>query len=147
MSKLGVLNFVKAAHEMVNAKTDSMEGLDKFLTTWFCLKFETTPNDPRLQELTLEELVTFFYMHRIKEDPETITKLISDGEDEYEKWLKQEMEEDYVNEEEMLEGMIQYEKDKKDILKLKDDGLKSKLKELPDKITTEFPTFAPRDED
>lgn len=79
MSKLGVLNLVKAAHEMINAKTDSLEGLERYLIAWFCTKFETTPNDDRLQGMTLEELVTFFYMNRIKDDPETVSRMISDG--------------------------------------------------------------------
>lgn len=145
MSKLGVLNLVKAAHDMVNAKTDSMEGLERFLVAWFCTKFETTPNDPRLDEMTLEELVTFFYMHRIKEDPEAIHRLVDDGEDEYEKWLKQEMEDEYVSDEEMVQGMLQYEENQKDKRRIKDEEMKAKLKELPERITTEFPSFDPQD--
>lgn len=147
MSKFGVLNFVKAAHEMVNAKTDSMEGLEKFLISWFCTKFETTPNDDRLQDLTLEELVTFFYMNRIKDDPEVVSRLILDGEDEYEKWLKEEMADEYVSDEEMVQGMLQYEDNQKDKRRAKDDEVRSKLKELPDRITTAFPTFDSQDED
>src|SRR5574338_1700687 len=102
MSKLGILNFVRAAHEMVNERTSSMEGLDKFLVAWFCTKFNTTPNDERLQEMTLEELVTVYYMSRIQEDPATIERLISDGDDDYERWLREEMEEEYVTDEEMV---------------------------------------------
>ena len=145
MSKLGVLNLVKAAHEMVNAKTDSMEGLEKFLISWFCTKFETTPNDDRLQEMTLEELVTFFYMHRIKEDPEVVSRMVTDGEDEYERWLREEMEEEYVTDEEMVQGMLQYENNQKDKRRAKDEEIRSKLKELPDRITTEFPVKGPQD--
>lgn len=147
MSKFGVLNFVRAAHEMVNAKTDSMEGLEKFLIAWFCTKFETTPNDERLQDMTLEELVTFFYMHRIKDDPETVSRLITDGDDEYEKWLKEEMEEEYVTDEEMVQGMLQYENNQKDKRRAKDDEIKERLKELPDSITTKFPVFDSQDEE
>jgi len=132
---------------MVNAKTDSMEGLEKFLISWFCLKFETTPNDDRLQGMTLEELVTFYYMHRIKDDPETISRLIQDGEDEYEKWLKAEMEEEYVTDEEMVQGMLQYEENQKDKRKARDDEFRNKLKEMPDKVTTVFPTFDSQDDE
>jgi hypothetical protein len=147
MSKFGVLNFVKAAHEMVNAKTDSMEGLEKYMIAWFCNKFETTPNDDRLQEMTLEELVTFYYMHRLKDDPETVSRLIQDGEDEYEKWLKAEMEDEYVTDEEMVEGMLQYEDGQKDKRRSRDLEAKAKLKDLPDRITTEFPTFDSQDDE
>ena len=147
MSKLGVLNLVKAAHEMVNAKTDSLDGLEKFLISWFCTKFETTPNDDRLQEMTLEELVTFFYMNRIKEDPEVVSRMVTDGEDEYERWLREEMEDEYVTDEEMVQGMLQYENNQKDKRRAKDEEIRSKLKELPDRITTEFPVIGPQDEE
>lgn len=138
MSKLGVLNLVKAAHEMINAKTDSLEGLERYLIAWFCTKFETTPNDDRLQGMTLEELVTFFYMHRIKDDPETVSRMISDGDDDYERWLREEMEEEYVTDEEMVQGMLQYEENQKDKRRAKDEEIKAKVKELPDRITTDF---------
>jgi hypothetical protein len=150
MSKLGVLNFVKAAHEMVNANTASMEGLERYLIAWFCTKFETTPNDERLQELTLEELVTFYYMHKLQDDPQTIERLITDGEDDYERWLREEMEEEYVTDEEMVQGMLQYEESQKDKRRNKDQELRAKLRELPDRITTEFPklsTFDSQDEE
>jgi uncharacterized protein FAM83 len=145
MSKLGVLNLVKAAHDMVHARTDSMEGLERFLVTWFCTKFETTPNDPRLEEMTLEELVTVFYMHRLSEDPKVVQQLVHDGEDEYEKWLKQEMEDEYLSDEEMVQGMVQYEENQKDKRRAKDGEMKAKLKDLPERITTEFPSFEPQD--
>jgi hypothetical protein len=145
MSKLGVLNLVKAAHDMINARTDSMEGLERYLVAWFCTKFETTPNDPRLDEMTLEELVTVYYMHKLHNDTETVSRLISDGEDEYEKWLKQEMEDEYVSDEEMVQGMLQYENNQKDNRRAKDEEMKAKLKELPDKITTVFPSFDTQD--
>ena len=145
MSKLGILNFVKAAHQMVNARTDSMEGLERYLVAWFCTKFETTPNDERLQEMTLEELVTFFYMHRLKDDPETVARLIEDGDDAYEKWLREEMEDEYVTDEEMVQGMLQYEESQKDKRRAKDEEAKAKLKELPDRITTDFSVFDSQD--
>lgn len=145
MSKLGVLNLVKAAHEMVNARTDSMEGLERFLVSWFCTKFETTPNDPRLDEMTLEELTVFYYMNRIQDDPEVIPRLLQDGEDEYEKWLREEMADEYVTDDEMVEGMLQYEENQKDKRRVKDEEARARLKDLPERITTEFPTFDSQD--
>lgn len=147
MSKLGILNFVKAAHQMLNSKTDSMEGLERFLIAWFCTKFETTPNDERLQEMTLEELVTFYYMHRLKDDPEVIAKLVDDGEDDYERWLKEEMEDEYVTDEEMVQGMLQYEDNQKDKRRQRDEEAKARLRELPDRITTDFSVFDSQDEE
>lgn len=145
MSKLGVLNFVKAAHDMLNAKTDSLEGLERFLICWFCTKFETTPNDDRLQEMTLEELTILFYMFRIKEDPETVSRMVTDGEDDYEEWLRQEMQDEYLTDDEMVQGMVQYEDNQKDKRRIKDEEMRAKLKELPDRITTEFPSLKPQD--
>lgn len=145
MSKFGILNFVKAAHEMLNAKTDSMEGLERYLIAWFCTKFETTPNDERLQEMTLEELVTFFYMNRLKDDPEVLSRLLDEGEDAYEKWLQEEMADEYVTDAEMVQGMVQYEESQKDKRRVKDEEAKAKLKELPDRITTDFSVFDSQD--
>lgn len=146
MSKLGILNFVKAAHEMLNSKTDSMEGLERFLVAWFCTKFETTPNDDRLQEMTLEELVTLFYMYRLKDDPETLSRLLDEGEDSYEKWLQEEMADEYVTDEEMVQGMLQYEEGQKDKRRTRDEEAKARLKELPDRISTDFSIFDSQDE-
>lgn len=132
---------------MLNSKTDSMEGLERFLIAWFCTKFETTPNDDRLQEMTLEELVTFYYMHRLKDDPEVIAKLVDDGEDDYERWLKEEMEDEYVTDEEMVQGMLQYEDNQKDKRRQRDEEAKARLRELPDKVTTDFSVFDSQDEE
>jgi hypothetical protein len=140
-TKYGVLNFVKAADLMVNADTTSTIGLERFLITWFCLKFKTTPNDERLLEFTLEELLTFFYMHRLQEDPNVLNKMVSDGEDDYERWLKEEMAGEYRTDEQMVQEMLEYEEDQKSKRKLKDQAFMDRVEDLPDKITTTFPTF------
>lgn len=147
MSKFGILNFVKAAHEMVKADRSSMEGLERYLVSWFCIKFGATPSDPRLNDMTLEELVTFYYMHKLEEDPELVDRLVSNNEDDYERWLREEMEEEYVTDEEMVEGMVQYESNLKDKRRTKDEEMKAKLKDLPEKITTNFPTFGSQDDE
>jgi hypothetical protein len=145
MSKFGILNFVRAANEMVNAKTESMEGLERWLVSWFCAKFNTTPNDDRLQEMTLEELVTFFYMHKIQEDAQFVERMSFDQDDDFERWLKEEMAEEYVTDEEMVQGMLQYEQNSKDKRKQQDEHFKAQLKDLPAKITTNFSVFGDED--
>ena len=145
MSKFGILNFVRAANEMVNAKTESMEGLERWLISWFCTKFNTSPNDERLQDMTLEELVTFFYMTKIQEDSGFVERMSFDQDDDFERWLKEEMAEEYVTDEEMVQGMLQYEQGSKDKRKQQDDLLKAQLKELPEKITTDFSVFGDED--
>jgi hypothetical protein len=138
MSKFGILNFVRAANEMVNAKTSTLEGLERWLISWFCLKFNTSPNDDRLQEMTLEELVTLFYMHKIQEDSKFVESMAFDADDDFERWLQEEMGDEYITDEEMVQGMLQYEQDSKERRKLRDAQSKIQLKDLPDKITTDF---------
>lgn len=147
MSKFGILNFVRAANEMVNAKTESMEGLERWLISWFCTKFNTTPNDERLQDMTLEELVTFFYMTKIQEDAGFVERMSFDQDDDFERWLKEEMAEEYVTDEEMVQGMLQYEDNRKDKRRQQDDELRRQLKELPDKITTDFTVLGSGDDE
>jgi hypothetical protein len=132
---------------MVNAKTESMEGLERWLVSWFCAKFNTTPNDDRLQEMTLEELVTFFYMHKIQEDAQFVERMSFDQDDDFERWLKEEMAEEYVTDEEMVQGMLQYENNQKDKRRQQDDELRRQLKELPDRITTDFTVLGSGDEE
>jgi hypothetical protein len=146
MSKFGILNFVRAANEMVNAKTSTLEGLERWLISWFCLKFNTSPNDDRLQEMTLEELVTLFYMHKIQEDPKFVESMAFDTDDDFERWLQEEMGDEYITDEEMVQGMLQYEQDSKERRKLRDAQSKIRLKDLPDKITTDFSVFGNKDE-
>ena len=53
-------------------------------------------------------------------------------------------------EEEMVQGMLQYEESQKDKRRNRDQEIRAKLKELPDRITTEFPklsTFDSQDEE
>lgn len=145
MANLGVLAFVKAAHAMLNADTSSMEGFERFLVSWYCFKYNVPPNDDKLQEFTLEELATLYFMHRIKEDPNFVADTVS-SKDDYEEWLRQEMGDDYLNEEQMTEQMVEYEKSQKltkasEDLATSGEDLKAavqRLKDLPNRITTQF---------
>lgn len=142
MANLGVLAFIKAAHAMLHADTSNMEGFERFLVSWYCFKYNVPPNDEKLLEMTLEELATLYFMHRIKDDPSFIAETIA-GKDDYEEWLKQEMGEDYISDEEMVDQMIEYEKGQasKKPSENSVEDLKAavkRLKDLPDRITTQF---------
>jgi hypothetical protein len=151
MANLGVLAFIKAAHAMLHADTSSMEGFERFLVSWYCFKYNVPPNDSNLLDMTLEELATLYFMHRIKEDPNFVAETVS-GKDDYEEWLKQEMGEDYISNEEMVKQMVEYEKEQiekrtKDFKQSSEDlkaAVKS-LKDLPDRITTQFKSSNPED--
>jgi hypothetical protein len=139
MADFGILNFVKAANDLVKAKQTSMEGLERYLEAWFCTKFNTTLNDPRLEAMTLEELLVTYYIFKLHTNPDAVADIISDPEeDSYEKWLREEMADEYVSDEEMVEGMLKYEENQKLKRKTRDEELKLKLGELPDRITTDF---------
>lgn len=142
MANLGVLAFIKAAHAMLHADTSSMEGFERFLVSWYCFKYNVPPNDEKLLEMTLEELATLYFMHRIKEDPSFIAETVA-GKDDYEEWLKQEMGEDYISDEEMVQQMVEY--DKRQAFKNSNENsiedleaIVKNLKDLPDRITTQF---------
>ncbi len=75
--------------------------------------------------MTLEELLVNNQMHQIRENPELVAHAEAD---EYEEWLKKEMGEEYISDEQMIEGMADEEKDFTKRIKA----------QFPDKITTDF---------
>lgn len=118
----------KIANDWVSGKTDTLQGIENRLISWFCFTLNTTPTDPRLLEMTLEELIVFYLGHKIHADP---SYMLTADKDEYEEWLKQEMGENYISEDQMVEAQIEIDKKEQEIYeKIKD--------KLPDKITTDF---------
>lgn len=124
--KFGINNFIRIADSYVNAKTDTIDGLQKGLQAWFCLTFNATLLDDRLLDLTLEELLVLYYMHEIRRNPSTLEAINADT-DSYEEWLKKEMGDSYVSQEEMAKEMVEYDKEEAEL-----------AKKLPDIIETDF---------
>lgn len=137
MTRYGVKNFTRIAYNKVNGDTSSLEGLEEWLKSWFCFKYNTTENDDRLLDMTLEELLVLHQMHRVNENPVEV-KVELDGrtseQEDHEEWLKKEMGDDYITDEEMIEGMRAEEEEYQEKM--------SKLKkDLPTKVTTDFSQF------
>ncbi len=132
--KYGINNFLRIANSYVNAETTSLAGLDRSLKAWFVFNYNTTLSDPRLLDMTLEELLVLYQMFQIREHP-TIVEQINGASDAYEDWLRKEMGESYVSEEEMAVEMLEYNKQELEL-----------AKQLPDSITTNFSDLA-MDED
>jgi len=121
--------FEQIANDQLHGKTDTLLGIQRKLITWFCLTLNTTPTDPRLLAMTLEELIVFYLMHKISADPDYISE---SEKDDYEAWLKKEMGEAYVSEEGMIDKQAKLEKEKKE------NQETEQIDELPDRITTDF---------
>ena len=132
-TKYGLSNFLKIANGFVNADTTTLEGIEKKLMDWFATKYNTTLNDDRLLDMTLEELLVEFHRDKIHTNPEVLAKVgaKTSEEEDYEEWLKKEMGEEYLSEEQMVEMMAQEEKEYQEKIK----------KKFPDKITTDFSQF------
>lgn len=131
MSKYGLKNFVEIAKNYVEPDTSTMDGLQQFLIGYFCLKLKTNFNDERITGLTFEELLILYNMHRISEDPDyyyRVTNNTTKEQEEYEKFLKEEMKEDYVSDDDYVKFMEEYEKKEKEAIE----------EQFPNKITTKF---------
>lgn len=127
MSKLDLRKqYLKLAYDQLNPKENSFKALEQVLTNWFCLKFNTTPNDERLLGMRLDELLLFRMMHEIHDRPSVIEEIGPQG-DEFEEWLRKEMGEDYKSMEQEVEKAEQLEAEEKAIADT-----------LPDKIETDF---------
>lgn len=135
MAKYGLLNFLRIADAYINSDVSTIDGLERHLKSWFALKFNTTLDDPKLLDMTLEELVVLHEMHRIKADPSIVEETFNPEVKSYEEWLRQEMGDSYVSDEEMVEGMLQY--DEASVQKRKEND-NIKPDDLPDVITTDF---------
>lgn len=91
-------------------------------------------NDPRLLDMTVEELLVEYQMHRIKKDPTIIHTELNikpKEEDDFEEWVKREMGQDYLTHEQMVEGMQEEEKEFQEKVR----------KQYPDKVATDFSQF------
>lgn len=133
--KYGVKNFIAIADSYVNAKTDTMESLDKGLSAWFCFTFNTTLDDPRLLDMTLEDLLVFYYMHQIKNDPSVLDEIQTESGDEYEEWIKKEMGEAYQSEEEMVHKMVKYDEEEAVLADSLPDVITTDLSSLEEKLS------------
>jgi hypothetical protein len=128
MKKLDIpKRFLKLAYTQLYPDLTTIDGLEQALINWYCFQYNVPPNDDKLMDMTLEELLVLRQMHRLKENPHLADELNSD----YEEWLKKEMGDDYVSEEAMIAKAEELEKE--------DAKAAEELsKILPDKITTDF---------
>jgi hypothetical protein len=122
----------------VNADTTTFDGLERQLKAWFAFKFNTTLKDPRLLDLTLEELLVLHQMHRVKDNPEIVEETFNPDVKSYEEWLRKEMGDSYISDEQMVEQVLEYDKASADKREQAEEEAKIKTEELPDKITTDF---------
>lgn len=105
-----------------------MEGLQEFLIEWYCSEHKVTRQDDILLGMTLEELTVQYMAHCIKIDNEYYDRIMHDGEDDYERWLKEEMGEEY-----------QTTKENEDMMKQEKLQFSDKIREqFPDEIKTNF---------
>lgn len=133
--KYGVRNFLNIAKEHVQADTTTLDGIERKLIAWYCFTYGTTPNDERLGEMTLEDLMVLFHMHRIRNNPDEANQELNPND--YEDWLKKEMGETYMSDEEMVADM---EKEERNYQKKVKEVFSDKEK-YPDKISTDFSQF------
>jgi hypothetical protein len=129
----GVKNFIHIANEYLNPDLSTEDGIEKYLTGWFCFQYNTTPNDDRLLDMTLEELLVLYQMHRIKEDPNYYAS--QTGNNDYEDWLKKEMAEEYATVEENIQQMEEHDREYTEKIR----------KQFPDVIETDFSMLHKKD--
>lgn len=127
MSKLDLRKqYIQLAYDQLNPKGNDLKALEQVLTNWFCLKFDTTPNDPRLMGMRLDELLLFRMMHEIHDRPSVLEE-VGPQADEFEEWLKNEMGDGYKSVDQMV---VDHEKLEQEEKKL--------AEEFPDRIDTDF---------
>lgn len=135
-SKLALKRLLLIANEYLNPEdASSLDSLEKRLKAWFAFKYETTLNDDRLLDMSLEELILHYQLHRLKDDPAVITEAgatyTPEEEADYEEWLKKEMGDNYVSDADMVKGMEKEEQEFQQKVRAR----------YPDKITTDFDQF------
>lgn len=129
-------NLIKLANNYVNADTKNLDGFRRYLTTWYCFKFNVSFKDPTFLSHTFEELVLLYLMHDLRDNPSNYDKILGNKEvDDYEEWVKKQMGDDYLTDEEMVAQMVDYTTKEQEL-----------AKKLPDKITTDFSNFEANDE-
>ena len=127
MSKVDLRKqYIQLAYDQLNPKGNDLKALEQVLTNWFCLKFNTTPNDERLMGFRLDELLLLRMMHEIHDRPSVLEE-IGPQADEFEDWLKKEMGEDYKSMDQMIDQQEKLEAEEKAIAET-----------LPDKVETDF---------
>jgi len=122
--------FLRLAYEQLNPNLGTIEGLEQALTNWYCFQYNVPPNDDKLLEMTVEELLVLHQMHRIRENPHIVDEITSENEN-YEEWLKKEMGDDYASPDEMAEQVEALNKEEKEFAE-------KVRKEYPEVITTDF---------
>ncbi len=133
MKTYGISNFIRIANEFINGDTRTVAGIEKRIKAWYCFHYNTTLNDDKLLDMTLEELLVLYQMHRIKDDPTVLAEvgISAKEEDEFEDWLKEQMGDEYVSNDDMVKGMDKEEQE-----------FQTKIREkFPDKVTTNFSQF------
>lgn len=102
-----------------------------YLVSWYCFQYGVTQKDDKLLDMTLEELLVLYQMHRLRDDPQYYDEIMNPKAQDYEDWIKEQMGEDYVTEEENIEQILEYDK-----------KLTEKVKEqYPEEIKTDFSQF------
>ena len=92
-------HFLMLAYKQLNPDMTTLDGLEQALKNWYCFQYNVPPNDDKLMEMTLEELLILNQMHKLKENPNLAQELESG---DYEEWLQKEMGADYVSEDDMI---------------------------------------------
>ena len=128
-SKYGLNNFLRIAESYTSPDTTTAEGIEKAMIAWYAFKFETTLNDPKLLDMTVEELLVLYYMHKIKDNPDILKEKTE--EDDWEEWLKSEMDDNYETDGQMVSTI---EKEAEEYTR----KVRAQFGELPDQITTDF---------
>lgn len=123
--------FLKLAYEQLNPDVGTLEGLEQALSNWYCFQYNVPPNDDKLMDMTLEELFVLFQMHKLRENPALADDIDTNRSDSYETWLKKQMGEDYVSEEDMVKKAVKLEEDEK---KFVEDN----KEKYPDQVQTDF---------
>lgn len=129
MSKFDIRKrFLKLAYDQLNPNITSLDGLEQALKNWYCFQYNVPPNDDKLLDMTLEELLILNQMHQLKDNPH-IADEIGRESDGYEDWLKKEMGDSYVSMDDMVTQAELLEREEKEFLK---------KNELPEIIKTDF---------
>ena len=131
-------NLAKLAKDTLHPDTSTVEGFKQFLKTWYVLQFNTTFKDPVLLSHSFEELIVLYYVHNLHRDATFVDDIIGDKlteDEEYEEFLRKRMGDDYVSEDEMVDNMVQYEEQEREI-----------AAKLPDRIDTDFSMLGVEDD-
>lgn len=127
MSKLDLRKqYLQLAYNQLHPEGNDLKALEQVLINWFCLKFETTPNDPRILGMRLDELLVFRMMHEIADRP-SVMEEVGTQADEFENWLKREMGDGYKSSDQMVESHEKLEEEERSV-----------AARMPDRIDTDF---------